>query len=294
MLGRFLLVAVVAGWFLVPPVMSADAMFDSNGVKIHYLTAGQGEPIVLLHGWMSDSSMWGSLDTNPMAKEFQLIAMDFRGHGKSDKPHQPEQYGPDMAEDVVRLLDYLKLPKAHLVGYSMGAIVAGKVAGTHPDRVISIVYGGQAPILTGAAKRDAREIDVFAKAVEAGNGLGPYLEDVWPANKPKITPKQADALAKLLYRGKDVVAFAAAGRGIKHLDVTPDQLKRCKVPTLLIHGSQEAESTQKRVAAILKFLDRGELHVIDGTDHVTTLAAPEFGKTIDRFLRANQQKPADR
>jgi pimeloyl-ACP methyl ester carboxylesterase len=239
---------------------------------------------------MSDSSMWGRLDTNPAAKEYQLIAVDLRGHGKSDKPHEPEKYGPEMAEDVVRLLDHLKLSKAHLVGYSMGAIVAGKVAATHPDRVLSVVYGGQAPILTEKVKTDAREIDVFAKAVEEGKGLGPYLLEVMPADKPKLTEEQANALAKILYGDKDVKAFAAAGRGIKNLDVSGDQLKKCKAPILFVYGSKDADATRERAAAIIKLLGRGEIKVIEGADHMTTLTKPEFAKTIEEFLRANKQK----
>lgn len=269
-----------------PPVV-IDAVFDSNGVEIHYVSAGEGEPVVLLHGWMSDVSMWGRLDTNPATEQYQLIAVDLRGHGKSDKPHDPEQYGPEMAEDVVRLLDHLELKKAHLIGYSMGAIVAGKIAATHPDRVLSIVYGGQAPILThdvNAAKVDAREIEVFAKAVEEGKGLGSYLIDVTPADKPKMSEEYANALAKVLYDGKDVKAFAAAGRGIKNLDVTLDQLAKCTAPMLFIHGSKEVEATKLRSALIVEELGRGELKVIEGTDHMTTLLDPEFGDTIDEFL----------
>ncbi|MEO7318107.1 MAG: alpha/beta hydrolase, partial [Chthoniobacteraceae bacterium] len=192
--------AFIAFCLAPKPAVAADDMdvFDSNGVKIRYVTVGKGEAIVLLHGWMSDSSMWGRLDTNPAAKDYQLIAVDFRGHGKSDKPYEVEKYGPEMAEDVVRLLDHLKVPKAHLVGYSMGAIVAGKVAATHPDRVLSIVYGGQAPILTGKVKTDAREIDVFAKAVEEGKGLGSDLLEVMPADKAKLTADQANFLAQIL------------------------------------------------------------------------------------------------
>lgn len=271
-------------------VKAADDIFDSNGVKIRYVTEGKGEPIVLLHGWMSDSSMWGRLDTNPATKEFQLIAVDLRGHGKSGKPHDPEKYGPEMAEDVVRLLDHLKLPKAHLVGYSMGAIVAGKVAATHPERVLSVVYGGQAPILTGKVKADAREIEVFAKAVEEGKDLGSYILEVAPADKPKLTEAQASWVAKFLYGNKDVKAFAAAGRGIKNLDVTPEQLKQCKAPILFIHGSKEARSTKERAAAITKLLGRGEIKVIDGADHMTTLTKPEFARAIEEFLRANKRK----
>ena len=116
------------------PVAAADDVFDSNGVKIRYVTEGKGVPIVFIHGWMGDSTTWGrdkagntKLNTTDAAG-FQLIALDCRGHGKSDKPHEPEKYGAEMAADVVRLLDHLKLEKAHLIGYSMGAFIAGKVA----------------------------------------------------------------------------------------------------------------------------------------------------------------------
>jgi pimeloyl-ACP methyl ester carboxylesterase len=275
---------------LLGRVQAAEAVFDSNGVKIRYVIEGNGEPIVLLHGWMSDSSMWGRLDSNPARKEFTLIAVDLRGHGKSDKPHDPEKYGPEMARDVVRLLDHLKLPKAHLVGYSMGAIVAGKMAATHPERVLSVVYGGQAPIFTSKDRSDAREIEVFAKAVEEGKGLGSYLLEVTPADRPKMTLDQANAVARLLYGNKDVKAFAAAGRGTKNLDVTPEQLKGCKAPILFIYGSKEAPSTKERARAITKLLGRGEIKVIEGADHMTTLTNPEFAATIEKFLRANKQK----
>jgi pimeloyl-ACP methyl ester carboxylesterase len=87
-----------------------------------------------------------------------------------------------------------------------------------------------------------------------------------------------------------VKALAAAGRGIKDLDVTGDQLKKCKAPILFIHGSNEAASTKERAAAITKLLGRGEIKVIEGADHMTTLANPEFGKTVEAFLRANRQK----
>jgi pimeloyl-ACP methyl ester carboxylesterase len=290
MMRRIVLFVFMAFVLMSGFARAADDVFDSNGVKIRYVTAGTGEPVVLLHGWMSDGGMWGRLDTNPTSKEFQLIAVDLRGHGKSDKPHEPTKYGPEMAEDVIRLLDHLKLPKAHLVGYSMGAIVAGKVAAAHPNRVFSIVYGGQAPILSGNNKVDAPEIEVFAKAVEEGTDLGEYLMTVLSADQPKLTADQAKALAKIAFAGKDVKAFAAAGRGIKNLDVSMGQLDNCKAPFLFIHGSKEAAATKQRAANIVQSLGRGELKVIDGANHVTTLANPEFGKAVNDFLRANKQR----
>jgi pimeloyl-ACP methyl ester carboxylesterase len=151
---------------------AADEFFDSKGVKIHYVTAGKGEAVVLIHGWMSDSTMWGrdsSGNAKPNTLEgFQSIVIDCRAHGKSDKPHDPKKYGVEMANDVVRLLDHLKIKKAHLIGYSMGAFIAGKVAAMHPGRVLSVIYGGQAPLLAGTKSTGPSEVDIFAKAVDEG------------------------------------------------------------------------------------------------------------------------------
>ncbi len=172
MKSKALLMLVAIGCAMFTQAQSADSVFDSNGVKIRYVTEGKGEAVVLIHGWMSDVKMWGPKLT-PF-EGFKLIALDCRGHGQSEKPHDLTKYGAEMAADVVRLLDHLKIKKAHLIGYSMGSFIAGKVAAKHPDRVLSIIYGGQAPLLIGEA--GSEEIDVFAKAVDDGKGLAPYLK----------------------------------------------------------------------------------------------------------------------
>jgi pimeloyl-ACP methyl ester carboxylesterase len=154
---------VMRGWIRLALVLVASLSvgshslaqdsFDSGGVKICYTDRGKGEPVVLIHGWMADSTMWGkgrlgdSKATDTLAKEFRVITLDSRGHGKSGKPHDPKDYGPEMAEDVVRLLDHLKIDQAHLVGYSMGAILTGHVVANHPERVLSVTFAGGAPVL---------------------------------------------------------------------------------------------------------------------------------------------------
>ena len=291
------LLTVLVVCFLVPwPVDADDDVFDSNGVKIRYVTEGKGEPVVLIHGWMADSSMWGrdrsgntKLDTTG-ANGFQLIALDCRGHGKSDKPHDLEKYGPEMAADVVRLLDHLKLEKAHLIGYSSGAFIAGKVAATHPERVLSVVYGGQAPLIAGTKSSDSSEVEVFAKAVDEGKDLGSYIIAVTPPGKPKPTEDQAKAIAKFLYDGKDVKAFAAAGRSFKNLEVTEEQLSKCKAPILFIHGGNESDYVKDRVATVRKLLGRGEVKIVEGADHITTLTKPEFASAVIEFLRSGKPK----
>lgn len=288
------LTALVVFGFVAGPVDAADEMFDSNGVMIRYVTEGKGEPIILIHGWMSDSSMWGrDLFGNTKLKGadgFMVIALDCRGHGKSDKPHEQEKYGVEMAADVVRLLDHLKLEKAHLIGYSSGAFIAGKVAATHPDRVLSVVYAGQAPVITGAKASDFSECEIFAKAVDEGKGLGAYIIAVSPDDKPKPTEEQANAIAKFLYGSKDVKAFALAGRSFKDLEVTVEQLQKCSAPILFIHGGNESDHVKNRVAKVRKLLGRGEVKIVADGNHITTLSKPEFASALTDFLRSGKSK----
>lgn len=276
---------------------AADDVFDSNGVKIRYVTEGKGQAVVLIHGWMADSSMWGcdaagntKLDTKN-ADEFQVIALDCRGHGKSDKPRDADKYGREMANDVVRLLDHLKIEKAHLIGYSSGAFIAGHVVAIHPERVLSVIYAGQAPIVTELIKpNDFSECEVFAKAVDEGKGLGAYILAVTPDDRRKPNEMQANAIAQYMFKDKDVQAIARAGNTFKELRVSGDLLRKCPVPTLFIRGENESEHVKSRVAAVRKLLDRGEVKIIEDGDHMTTLAKPEFAETILEFLRTGKLK----
>jgi pimeloyl-ACP methyl ester carboxylesterase len=118
--------------------------FDAKGVKIHFLIEGTGEPVVLIHGLDSSArvnwQMPGTIDA--LAKDHQVIAIDLPGYGESDKPADPAAYGEQWVDDVILLLNHLNIRKAHIVGYSMGGMVALKLIAEHPDRVISGTLGG--------------------------------------------------------------------------------------------------------------------------------------------------------
>src|SRR5258706_6057605 len=97
------------------PAGAQDKYFDSNGVQIRYVDVGTGQRIMLLHGFAGNlDRAWIDTGVLPnLQKDFRVIAFDSRGGGKSGKPHNPDAYGVEMAQDVVRLLDHLKLAKAH-------------------------------------------------------------------------------------------------------------------------------------------------------------------------------------
>ena len=111
---------------LAAQVSPQDHFFDSAGIRIRYVDVGRGEPIVLIHGFASRVEGWNRGDIlSSLATDYRVVALDLRGHGLSDKPHQPEMYGSRMADDVLRLMDHLGIGKAHIVSYSMGAKITG-------------------------------------------------------------------------------------------------------------------------------------------------------------------------
>ena len=121
--------------------------FDSNGVRLRYVEQGDGQPIVLLHGNGNTLQSWIDAGVfKNLAADFRVIAFDARGHGKSAKPHDPKQYGPEMARDVVRLLDHLSIPKAHIIGYSMGAGTTLQLLTMNPERFLTAVLGASSVI----------------------------------------------------------------------------------------------------------------------------------------------------
>src|SRR5918994_2061064 len=144
-----LLLALIATTAAAQPAAAPpDQFFDSNGVRIRYVEQGQGPAIVLMHGYT------GTLDRHfiangvfaNLAKDHRAIAIDLRGHGKSGKPHEPGAYGEEFARDVVRLLDHLKIQRAHVLGYSLGAFIAGRLATMHPERLIGVIYVAGRPL----------------------------------------------------------------------------------------------------------------------------------------------------
>lgn len=127
--------------------------FNSNGVKIHYAVHGFGEPVILIHGLYSNG--WLNWDfpgiTASLAKHFEVVTLDCRGHGRSDKPAAEDAYGTNMVGDVVRLMDHLNIRTARIAGYSMGAMITMKLAVTHPDRMSAAVLGGMGWLKAGAS-----------------------------------------------------------------------------------------------------------------------------------------------
>jgi pimeloyl-ACP methyl ester carboxylesterase len=250
------LVALIA--VAVPPPRSAAGdlkigSFRSNGVRIFYATRGKGEPVVLIHGWLASAGLNWELPgiSADLAKDFRVIEMDVRGHGLSDTPKKEELYGEELVEDVARLLDHLEIKKAHVVGYSMGGIIAGKFAVKHPGRVRSVTLGGMGWLRQG--------------------GLGQWLFGQIGKNDPN-----ADALA-------------VCGRSLARLALTRREIQSIKVPVIVLVGDKDPvkELYVKPLRAVRK--DWPVIEIRDG-DHLSCVLRPQFREEIHKWL-SKQARP---
>jgi len=132
-------------WLTLPPTPSLPQAAQSgyapvNGIKIWYASFGtkeaRGEPVILLHGGLANANYWGN-QVKALQSRYRVIVMDSRGHGRSSRDDKP--YGYDlMASDVLALMDFLKIPKAAIVGWSDGAIIGLDIALNHPERLTKL------------------------------------------------------------------------------------------------------------------------------------------------------------
>jgi pimeloyl-ACP methyl ester carboxylesterase len=164
------------------------AYAENNGVRIHYQVEGNGPPLVLQHGYSDSLDSWydfGYVDA--LKSERQVILVDARGHGGSDKPHDAAEYSKELqAADIVAILRRLALPKADYWGYSMGGQIGFAMAQYAPDWVRGLVIGGAAG--AGLSRANDRLLAALeARGVEAipaiwGMALPPTLQTRLLAN----------------------------------------------------------------------------------------------------------------
>ena len=118
--------------------------FDNEGVKINYEIEGEGPELIMIHGFAASIEINWRLPKwiDVLKGENRLILVDCRGHGKSDKPKDPAQYGMKMLEDVVKLMDHLSIKKANFFGYSMGSMITLGLLIREPQLFKSAILGG--------------------------------------------------------------------------------------------------------------------------------------------------------
>jgi pimeloyl-ACP methyl ester carboxylesterase len=289
-LGPALAVALMSTVAQPPPRPDlADRFFDSGGVTIRFVELGQGDPIVLIHGYT------GTLERHwintgvfaDLAKDHRVIALDCRGHGKSDKPHDPDAYRGEMAKDVIRLLDHLQIRRAHIVGFSMGAYITGQLLASAPERFLTATVAGGGPARTWTAADD-EQAEASAREMEGDTPFRSLILAVSPPDAPPPTPEAIRKQAQPLIAANDLKALAALNRSLKgaSLVLSDTQLTAVRVPVLAVVGSEDRNLP--RVRDLAKVMPTLTLSIVDGATHGGergVLRRREFSEALRRFLK---------
>lgn len=238
---------------------------SNQGVRIYYQTEGDGAPLVLQHGFSDSLESWyesGYVDA--LKSDYQLILVDARGHGRSDKPHDPEAYdSPYFVADIVAMLDALSLPKVHYFGYSMGAGIGFGIATYGADRIHSFILGGSHPYQPPPASADP-----WIPMLQEGPNAVP---SIWEMDAP-ISLALRDRLLS-----NDVEALVAYRQKRGELPGDETVLPTMTMPCLLFAG--EADSRYARVKECITHMP-----------NVTFVSVPDLGH-IDTFFRSDLVLP---
>jgi pimeloyl-ACP methyl ester carboxylesterase len=259
--------------------------YDNDGCQLHYEEYGKGAPVLLVHGLGSSTRDW-EYQIPELAAHYRVIALDIRGHGRSDKPR--ERYSiAAFAEDVRALIEQLGLDRVHLVGISMGGMIGFQLGVDHPELLKSLCIVNSGPEVKAKNPFEYLEIakrwglsrlfslETIAKAL--GNLLFPKpeqaelrrkIEERWPQNDKRAYLASLDAII---------------GWGVR------ERLARITCPTLVITADHDYTPIAQKEAYVKEMPD-ARLLVIEDSRHATPLDQPQrFNSSLLAFLEEVEQ-----
>jgi pimeloyl-ACP methyl ester carboxylesterase len=247
-----------------PPPIATDRSGQAqvNGVSIHYAIYGQGSPVIFLHGGLANADYWGE-QVLPVAVRHTVILMDSRGHGRSSRDARP--YGYDlMADDVVALMDQLKIAKADIVGWSDGGILGIDLAMRHRDRV-GKVFAFAANTVTSGVKDGVEQNPTFAAFIaRAGHEYQAY----------SATPKEYGAFVDQISR-----------MWAEQPNWSDAELKAIDTPILVVDGDHDEAIKREHIEYIAATIPHAGLLILPNTSHFAFLQDPrQFNFAILHFL----------
>ena len=239
-----------------------------DGVRLAWHELGEGRPVVLIHGYISSADMnWIRFGhAEKVAREgFRVIMPDLRAHGKSEAPHDPALYPPDvLTDDNLALVDHLGLTEFDLGGYSLGARTAARMMarGAKPGRLILSGMG-----LEGLTRTSGRA-DHFRHVLTHLGSFRPGTPEGNVQGFIKSTKSDPVALLNILNTFTD----------------TPEEVIRAiQTPTLVLCGEEDDDNGS--ASALAEALPRGELVLVPG-GHMSAVVKPDLGAALARFLAA--------
>jgi len=254
-----------------------------NDIEMFYVENGQGDALVLIHGLGGDHGEW-IMQVPVFAKKYRVIALDLRGHGKSDKVGEEYSF-PIFAKDVIGLLDKLGIDKAYFCGVSMGGGVALQIALSYPERVKGLI------LVDTAARVSEQTAKVLSKWVELfqKEGFDAYfdqeIKDVFHPSFIEANPGLIKQI-KEVSRHRDLQTVIKAATGLRAFNFV-DQLSKISVPTLIVHGEDDRVVPVEEARLLHEKIPNSKLVVFSECGHGTIVEkAQEFNKVVMEFLES--------
>ena len=239
----------------------------ANGIQIAYTRKGTGKPLVLVHGYPMDHTVWDEV-LPLLEKDFDVITPDLRGFGQSDVIESQYKIS-DMAADIAGLLDQLGIEKAVIAGHSMGGYVALAFARAYPERVLGLGLVSTRAVADTPEQKQER----FAAAEEVlRSGVQPVAESM-PA---KLTPdKRVQAFVRGLIAEQQPAGLAGALKAMAERDDSTSILSSFQFPVVVIHGEADELIPVQRAQEIKSVIPQATLMELSGVGHMPMLENPQ-------------------
>jgi len=272
----------------------SDRFVEANGMQVYVEQAGEGEPVVLLHGFCCSSFTWREVIPD-LARRHRVIAPDLPGFGYTERPSTPQAYRfTGLGRTVTALLDRLELPSAHLVGHSMGGALALWVAERHPERVRSLTLVATATPDGLVERRHPwarfRSLNylLLHTALLSKSAVRKSLEESY-YDPSMVTDELVDAYReRLLVEGVEEAYYGFLGP-IED-PPPPVDLQGLEMPILVLWGEDDHIIPASRAVPHVRRMPGARLVVLDRCGHVPMEERPrEFLREVLPFLRAHRR-----
>lgn len=254
-------------------------------------TRGAGTALLLLHGFMGRGSSWGAHAAS-FARQFRVIVVDLPGHGRSGIPRDAAQASVERtADDLATILHRREAAPAHVLGYSLGARIALRLAAAHPAAVRCLVLESPSPGLATAAERAARRVADADRATRIErDGIAAFLDE-WErepvfASHARLPPARAARLrADRLRNRLDGLAASLRGSGQGSMEPLHDRLSGIQAPTLVIAGALD-QIGRTRAEGVAAGIPGARFAMVERAGHTPHLETPAIFRSLVRtFLK---------
>jgi pimeloyl-ACP methyl ester carboxylesterase len=252
---------------------------NNNGVRIHYEVEGKGSSLIMAHGVTRSLERWREIGfADALRNDYRLLMFDARGHGMSDKPHDPSAYGANMVGDVLAVLDDAGVRVANYMGYSMGAGVGFACAVRYPVRFRSFILGGWNPYRTQQTATNAPANDVPGQVSLLRTDPQAFLRQREQQLGRSMTPEERQA--ELANDPEALGALLATFRDVA--TASNEELERIHVPCLLYAGDADPFHTGAREAS--RHVKEARFFSLPGLNHVQAGASLLALPHVKEFL----------